>query len=112
MCTLLSRAVCVTALLLAPVLALAADTEYTIVLESHRFSPSELLVPAGVKVRLVLENRDQTPEEFESYALNREKLITPSAKVVIYVGPLAPGRYEYFGDFNPSTARGWIVAKP
>jgi len=92
--------------------ALAAEPEYSLVLEGHRYSPGELVVPAGVRVRLVLENKDQTPEEFESYALNREKLVTPGGKVVVYVGPLAPGRYEYFGDFNPTTARGWLVARP
>jgi plastocyanin len=92
--------------------ARTADADYTLVLEGHRFSPAELAVPAGTKVRLVVENKDQTPEEFESYALNREKLITSGGRAVIYVGPLAPGRYEYFGDFNPATARGWLVVKP
>jgi hypothetical protein len=108
----LRRALCLVALLVAPALLQAAEADYTIVIEGHRFSPAELVVPAGVKVRLVLENKDQTPEEFESYALNREKLIAPGGRVVIYVGPLSPGRYEYFGDFNPTTARGWIVVAP
>jgi len=92
--------------------ALAAEPEYSLVLEGHRYSPGELVVPSGVRVRLILENKDQTPEEFESYALNREKLVAPGGTVVVYVGPLAPGRYEYFGDFNPATARGWLVARP
>jgi heme/copper-type cytochrome/quinol oxidase subunit 2 len=92
--------------------AFATEPEYSLVLEGHRYSPGELVVPAGVRVRLVLENKDQTPEEFESYALNREKLVAPGGTVVVYIGPLAPGRYEYFGDFNPVTARGWLVARP
>jgi len=103
------------ALCLLPLLAAAAsaaEPEYNLVLEGHRYSPGELVVPAGVRVRLVLENKDETPEEFESYALNREKLVAPGSRVVVYVGPLAPGRYEYFGDFNPNTARGWLVARP
>jgi hypothetical protein len=29
----------------------------------------------------------------------------------LYVGPLQPGRYEFFGDYNPKTARGFIVVK-
>jgi hypothetical protein len=101
---------CLLPLLASP--ALAAEPEYNLVLEGHRYSPGELVVPAGVRVRLVLENKDQTPEEFESYALNREKLVGPGGKVIVYVGPLEPGRYEYFGDFNPVTARGWLVARP
>ncbi len=105
------------ALLLIPALtlaapALAAEPEISIVIEAHRFTATEVPAPAGVKLRLIVENRDKTPEEFESYALNREKVVAPGAKVVVYVGPLKPGRYEFFGDFNPSTARGWLVVQP
>ena len=31
-------------------------------------------------------------------------------RVVVFVGPLKPGRYEFVGDFSPTTARGWAVA--
>jgi hypothetical protein len=92
--------------------ALAAEPEIGIVIEGHRFTVTEVPAPAGQKLRLIVENRDKTPEEFESYALNREKIVAPGAKVVVYVGPLKPGRYEFFGDFNPTTARGWLVVQP
>lgn len=91
--------------------ALAADQEFTLVIEGHRFSPGELEVPAGQKLRLVIENRDPTPEEFESYPLNREKIVPGNGRVIVFVGPLKPGRYEFFGEFNPATARGWLVAR-
>ena len=42
---------------------------------------------------------------------DREKLIAPGTRVIVYVGPLTPGRYEYFGDFFPVTARGWLVVR-
>ena len=99
------------ALLLAGSSTRAAETQWELVIEGHRFQPTELAVPSGVKIRLVVENKDITPEEFESYALNREKIIAPGQRAVLYVGPLKPGRYEFFGDFNPATARGWLVAK-
>jgi Cupredoxin-like domain len=35
----------------------------------------------------------------------------PGAKVTIYIGPLSPGRYPFFGDFHAETARGTIVAE-
>jgi uncharacterized cupredoxin-like copper-binding protein len=93
--------------------AAGADTPaLTLVIEGHRFSPTELMAPAGQKLRIVVENRDKTPEEFESYALNREKIVAPGTSVVLYVGPLKAGRYEFFGDFNPATARGWLVVVP
>jgi hypothetical protein len=89
----------------------AAPPEFMLVIENHRFTPAELEVPAGQKIRLVVDNRDPTPEEFESYSLNREKIVAGNARIVLFLGPLEPGRYEYFGDFNQATARGWLVAR-
>ena len=90
----------------------AAEPEIRLVLKDHRFNPSEVTAPAGQKLRLVIENQDATPEEFESYALNREKIVPGGGKIVVYVGPLKPGRYEFFGEFNAKTARGWLVVQP
>jgi hypothetical protein len=95
-----------------PGAALAGEPEIAIAIEGHRFVPVESTAPAGQKLKLVVENRDTTPEEFESYSLNREKIVAPGTKIVVYVGPLKPGRYEFFGDFNPTTARGWLVVTP
>jgi hypothetical protein len=92
--------------------ATAAEPEYRLVLKDHRFTPTELSVPAGRKVKLVVENQDPTPEEFESYSLNREKIVAGNGRIVVFVGPLKPGRYEFFGEFNAGTARGWLVAQP
>jgi plastocyanin len=91
--------------------ARAEGTEFTIVIKDHRFTPAELTVPAGQKIRLVVENQDPTPEEFESYQLNREKIVPGNSRIVVFVGPLKPGKYEYFGEFNMATARAWLVAK-
>lgn len=102
----------VLALLLLPATAMAAaPLELGLSIKDHRFTPAELKVPAGQKVKLVVSNLDSTPEEFESHALNREKLIAGHGKATIYVGPLAPGRYAFFGEFNANTARGVIVAE-
>lgn len=88
----------------------AAET-FTLTIKDHRFEPAELAVPANKKVRLVVKNLDSTPEEFESYDLNREKLIAGGKQVAIYVGPLKPGSYRFFGEFNPETAQGRLIAK-
>jgi len=108
------RALLATFLLLgfAPACATAADLpEFTLVIEQHRFEPAEVKVPAGQKLRLVVVNRDPTPEEFESYDFNREKIVPGNGRIVLYVGPLKPGRYEFFGEFNPETARGSLVVE-
>ena len=89
----------------------AADPEYRLVIRDHRFAPTELVVPAGHKVRLIVENQDLTPEEFESYDFNREKIVPANGRIVVFVGPLKPGKYEFFGEFNQATARGWLIAR-
>jgi hypothetical protein len=92
--------------------ARAAEPEIVLTLKGHRFTPTEVTAPADQKLKLVIENQDATPEEFESYALNREKIVPAGGRIVVYVGPLKPGRYEFFGEFNASTARGWLVVQP
>lgn len=91
--------------------AWAADTDVALSIREHRFEPAEVRVPAGQKIKLVVHNQDSTPEEFESHELNREKLIAPGNKATIFVGPLNPGRYRFFGEFNEKTARGVIIAE-
>ncbi|MBS0434530.1 MAG: cupredoxin domain-containing protein [Proteobacteria bacterium] len=89
----------------------AADAEVQLVIKNHRFEPAELKVPAGQRVKLVVHNQDGTPEEFESRSLNREKVVPAGAKAAIFIGPLKPGRYDFFGEYNEATAKGVIVAE-
>ena len=91
--------------------ALAADDEFKLVIQDHKFDPAELTVPAGRKLKLVVENRDATPEEFESHSLNREKVIAGKASVTINIGPLKPGSYAFVGEYHEQTAKGVIIAK-
>ena len=91
--------------------AAAADDEFKLVIEEHKFQPAELVLPAGMKVKLVVENRDPTPEEFESHALNREKVIAGKSTGTIFIGPLRAGRYPFIGEYNEKTAQGVIVVK-
>lgn len=91
--------------------AMAADGEYTLTIKDHKFSPETLEVPAGQKFKLTVINADETPEEFESHELNREKVIKGNSKGIINLGPLEAGTYPFFGEFNIETAKGQIVAK-
>nr|WP_226668823.1 cupredoxin domain-containing protein [Microbulbifer aggregans] len=94
-----------------PLHALAERPVLTLEIRDHLFHPSELVVPANTKVKLIVYNRDATAEEFESYELNREKVIMGGQKAVIFIGPLAPGEYPFFGEFNPKTAQGKVIAQ-
>jgi hypothetical protein len=89
----------------------AQEAPYALVIKDHRFQPVEIEIPAGQKIALIVKNDDPTPEEFESTELRREKVVPGGEQITVYIGPLKPGRYEFFGDFNPKTARGHIIAK-
>jgi len=103
--------VCALALGLGAGVASAQEAEAQLVIRSHKFEPAEITVPAGKKVKLVIDNQDATAEEFESYELNREKVVPPKGKITLFVGPLKPGRYPFFGDFHKDTAQGVLIAK-
>ena len=40
-----------------------------------------------------------------------EKIIPGKSKGLVRVGPLKPGRYDFFGDFNQDTAKGVLIAE-
>ncbi|MBV9756876.1 MAG: cupredoxin domain-containing protein [Alphaproteobacteria bacterium] len=86
-----------------------AAQELTI--SNHRFDPAELDVPARQPVTIHVRNLDPTPEEFDSSALKVEKVIGGNGEGTIHVHPLAPGRYDFMGEYHSSTARGVVVAK-
>ena len=94
-----------------PALALAQSAEIKLTIRDHRFSPAEVRVPANKKVRLLVVNEDPTPEEFESHALNREKVIPGRSSATIVIGPLKPGRYDFVGEFHEATAKGVVIAE-
>ena len=104
----------VLALLLSCVASLASAAEppeVRLVIRNHRFVPAELVVPANTKIKLMVVNEDPTPEEFESHELNREKVVTGNSKIVVFLGPLKPGKYGYYGEFHMKTAQGVLIAK-
>ena len=85
--------------------------EIQLEIREHLFYPPEFEVPAGKKFKLVVTNGDATPEEFESYELNREKVVMGGRQSILFVGPLPPGEYPFFGEYHPKTALGSIVVE-
>ena len=88
-----------------------AEPQALLVIKNNRFEPAELKVPAGQRIKLTVHNQDGTAEEFESHSLNREKIVPPGAKAVVYIGPLQPGKYDFFGEYHEATAKGVVVAE-
>jgi hypothetical protein len=89
----------------------AATPVIEIEIRDHLFFPAEIAIPADTKVKLLIKNLDPTPEEFESYELNREKVISGNSQAVIFIGPLPPGEYPFFGEFYPKTAQGKVLVE-
>ena len=87
------------------------EPEFSLVIEKNRFTPDRIEVPAGQKVKLNIDNRDSSAEEFESVEMKVEKVIPPKSKATIYIGPLKPGEYPFIGEFHEKTAFGILVAK-
>ena len=106
-----SSALLATGLMLAAGVAWAADYDAKLVIRDHKFEPVELTVPAGQKIKLLVDNQDATPEEFESNELNREKIVTGKGTITVFIGPLEAGRYPFFGDFHQETAQGVLIVK-
>ena len=99
------------AALALPMGAYAELPRFTVSIKNHHFEPNEVTVPAGKRIRLVIDNKDPTPEEFESRSLRVEKIIPGGKKGTVTIGPLKPGAYEFVGEFHESTAKGTLHAK-
>lgn len=82
-----------------------------VVIRNHLFYPSNINIPVDTKIKLLIDNQDATAEEFESYELNREKVIPGHSKGVVFIGPLPAGEYPFFGEFFPKTAQGTVIVR-
>lgn len=100
-----------TSTLLISGLVFAADQEVTLVIQNHQMKPSTIEIPADTKIKLIMVNKDNSTEEFESYDLAREKIVPANSTTDLYIGPLKPGVYKFHGELNPKTAHGEIIVK-
>lgn len=89
--------------------ARAADP-VTLRLKDHQFTPRDITVPAGERLRIAVENADDTPAEFESSDLRVEKIVTAGGHITVFIGPLKPGTYKFFDDYHPDVATGTVTA--
>ena len=85
--------------------------EFIITIKDHKFTPTEIKVPANKRVEITVINDDATPEEFESKPMKVEKVIPGKSKGVVRIGPLKPGRYPFVGEFHEATAKGVLIAE-
>jgi heme/copper-type cytochrome/quinol oxidase subunit 2 len=86
-----------------------ATIEVTI--KNHQFSPAEIHVPTGKPVILHITNADDTVEEFDSVALQVEKVIVGGHYATVRLRPLGPGRFPFMGEYHAETAQGVVVSE-
>ena len=89
----------------------AHGQELTVTIKDHKFTPSEIKVPANKRIEVTVINDDPTPEEFESHPMKVEKVIPGKSKAVVRIGPLKPGKYPFVGEFHEATAKGTVTAE-
>jgi hypothetical protein len=91
-------------------LALAQYAHVDIVVKDKKFEPAEPKAPANARIVIRVTNKDAVAMEFESKSLKVEKVVAPNSEGLLRVGPLAPGRYDFFDDFNQNN-RGTLVVE-
>jgi len=101
---------CISILILLAFYSQAKRLEYHIEIKNHLFYPAKIVIPANEKVKLIIFNHDNNVEEFDSFSLNREKVIFPHRSATIFIGPLPAGEYSFFGEYHPHSARGKVIA--
>jgi len=87
-----------------------ADGPIAVMLQNHKFTPSEIHVKAGTPAVIALTNKDSTAEEFDSTSLKVEKVVAGNSSGNVRIRALAPGRYPFMGEYHSATAEGVVIA--
>jgi hypothetical protein len=98
-------------IVLVPAGARGDDTVIELRFENRRFTPQTITVPANQALTLRITNASKEPIEFESFKLNREKVVGPGETITVRIPALRPGSYDFYDDFHQDVPAGSIVAK-
>lgn len=91
--------------------AAADDPVFRIEFNDGVVTPARLEVPADARIELQLVNSGQSPAEFESVPLRKEKVIAPGVTTTMVIKGLDPGEYSFFDDFHPNAPPAVLIAK-
>jgi hypothetical protein len=96
----------------APAISLAGEEAvFTIEFKDGTVSPLRLEVPANRRFQLNLVNNGDTPAEFESTELRKEKILAAKTTSILVFRTLDPGEYPFFDDFHPDAPQAVLIAK-
>lgn len=111
----LARRLAIASLLLWSPHSMAAEDEPVPVFEIRfsdgRIEPLRLVVPADRRFKIVLRNDGQSPVEFESLELRKEKVVGPGVTTFLVIRRLDAGEYAFFDDFHPLMPQAKIIAE-
>jgi hypothetical protein len=88
-----------------------ADDAIELRFENRRFTPQTITVRANRPFKIKIVNASKEAIEFESFKINREKVIGPGETATINVPALKAGSYDFYDDFHRDVPEGTIVAK-
>lgn len=89
----------------------ADDTPPQLKWVDGRFEPASFNVTAGKPFKLQVTNQGASVIEFESFELNRERVVQPGETITVKLPKLDPGQYHFFDDFHHEVAQGTITAQ-
>ena len=95
----------------ASVVQAAGLPSYDLTLHNGELDPKVLRVKAGERFKINLYNSGNTPVEFESRSLRKEKVMGPGVRSFVVVHPLRPGQYDFFDEFHLPDAQWWVIAE-
>jgi hypothetical protein len=84
---------------------------FTIEFKDGNIAPERLEVPANRRFQLQLRNNGDTPAEFESNELRKEKVLAPKTTSILVFRTLDAGEYPFFDDFHPYAPKAVLIAK-
>ena len=91
--------------------AFADEAPIALTLKDHKFTPAQIHVKANAPAQILLTNEDSSAEEFDSSALHVEKVVPGGGKGIVRLRPLAPGKYNFMGEYHSDTAQGVVIAE-
>jgi hypothetical protein len=91
--------------------ARADDAQPQVKFVKDHFEPVAFNVTAGKPIKLMVTNQGDSPIEFESFELNRERVVQPGQTITVQLPKLDPGQYHFFDDFHHDVAQGTITAQ-
>ena len=91
--------------------AFADEAPIALTLKDHKFTPVQIHVKANAPAQILLTNEDSSAEEFDSSTLHVEKVVPGGGKGIVRLRPLAPGKYNFMGEYHSDTAQGVVIAE-